>query len=263
METDDEATVTAGIGWRLRPLITHITPIRPITPISPKKSKVMHYPLITTSFSPEAVILGNGDFSAAAIPLAALANARYVCCCDGAAAGYISRGFVPDAIVGDGDSLSKELKEKYHDILHIVSEQEDNDLTKATRHCLSMGFRSIAYVGATGRREDHTLGNISLIERYRNEMGIDAVMLTDHGYFFAAEGDAEFDTFAGQQVSIFNFSCGKIESSGLKWHSYAYGSWWQGTLNEAEGTGVKFSADGSYLVFFTYDGKNRHGLSCR
>ena len=197
------------------------------------------------------------------IPLAALANARYVCCCDGAAAGYISRGFVPDAIVGDGDSLSKELKEKYHDILHIVSEQEDNDLTKATRHCLSMGFRSIAYVGATGRREDHTLGNISLIERYRNEMGIDAVMLTDHGYFFAAEGDAEFDTFAGQQVSIFNFSCGKIESSGLKWHSYAYGSWWQGTLNEAEGTGVKFSADGSYLVFFTYDGKNRHGLSCR
>ena len=263
METDDEATVTAGIGWRLRPLITHITPIRPITPISPKKSKVMHYPLITTSFSPEAVILGNGDFPTPAIPLAALANARYVCCCDGAAAGYISRGFVPDAIVGDGDSLSKELKEKYHDILHIVSEQEDNDLTKATRHCLSMGFRSIAYVGATGRREDHTLGNISLIERYRNEMGIDAVMLTDHGYFFAAEGDAEFDTFAGQQVSIFNFSCGKIESSGLKWHSYAYGSWWQGTLNEAEGTGVKFSADGSYLVFFTYDGKNRHGLSCR
>ncbi len=256
METDDEATVTAGIGWRLRPLITHITPIRPITPISPKKSKVMHYPLITTSFSPEAVILGNGDFPTAAIPLAALANARYVCCCDGAAAGYISRGFVPDAIVGDGDSLSKEFKEKYHDILHIVNEQEDNDQTKATRHCISMGFRSIAYVGATGKREDHTLGNISLIERYRNEMGIDAVMLTDHGYFFAAEGDAGFDTFAGQQVSIFNFSCSKIESSGLKWNSYAYGSWWQGTLNEAVGTSVKFSADGRYLVFCTYNGKN-------
>lgn len=256
METDDEATVTAGIGWRLRPLITHITPIRPITPISPQKSKVMHYPLITTSFAPEAVILGNGDFPKAAIPLAVLANARYVCCCDGAAAGYISRGFVPDAIVGDGDSLSKEFKEKYHDILYIVSEQEDNDQTKATRHCISMGFRSIAYVGATGKREDHTLGNISLIERYRNEMGIDAVMLTDHGYFFAAEGDAEFDTFASQQVSIFNFSCSKIESSGLKWNSYAYGSWWQGTLNEAVGTSVKFSADGRYLVFCTYNGKN-------
>lgn len=162
--------------------------------------------LITTSFAPDAVIIGNGDFPTAEIPLAAISNARYVCCCDGAAASYISCGFVPDAIVGDGDSLDEVFKEKYRDILHIIDEQDDNDQTKATRHCLSMGFRSIAYVGATGKREDHTLGNISLIERYRNEMGIDAVMLTDHGYFVAAEGDAEFETFAGQQVSIFNFS---------------------------------------------------------
>ena len=162
---------------------------------------------------------------------------------------------MPDAIVGDGDSLNEVFKERYRDILHIIDEQDDNDQTKATRHCLSMGFRSIAYVGATGKREDHTLGNISLIERYRNEMGIDAVMLTDHGYFVAAEGDAEFETFAGQQVSIFNFSCSRIESSGLKWNSYAYDSWWQGTLNEATGNSVKFCADGRYLVFRTYKGK--------
>ena len=211
--------------------------------------------LITTSFAPDAVIIGNGDFPTAEIPLAAISNARYVCCCDGAAACYISRGFVPDAIVGDGDSLDEVFKEKYRDILHIIDEQDDNDQTKATRHCLSMGFRSIAYVGATGKREDHSLGNISLIERYRNEMGIDAVMLTDHGYFVAAEGDAEFKTFAGQQVSIFNFSCSRIESSGLKWNSYAYGSWWQGTLNEATDNSVKFCADGRYLVFRTYKGK--------
>lgn len=213
----------------------------------------MHYPLITTSFAPDAVIIGNGDFPIAKIPLAAISNARYVCCCDGAAANYISRGFMPDAIVGDGDSLDKKIKEKYRDILHIIDEQDDNDQTKATRHCISMGFRNIAYVGATGKREDHTLGNISLIERYRNEMGIDAVMLTDHGSFVAAEGDAEFETFAGQQVSIFNFSCSKIESVGLKWNTYAYGSWWQGTLNEATGSSIAFNTDGRYLVFRTYD----------
>ncbi len=215
----------------------------------------MHYPLITTTFIPEAVIIGNGDFPEAAIPLAALSNARYVCCCDGAADSYISCGFIPDAIVGDGDSLSSDIKDKYRDILHIVSEQDDNDQTKATRHCISKGFKSIAYIGATGKREDHTLGNISLIERYQNELGINAVMLTNHGYFVAAEGDAEFDTFTGQQVSIFNFSCSRIESSGLKWNTYAYGSWWQGTLNEATGNSVKFCADGRYLVFRTYKGK--------
>lgn len=215
----------------------------------------MHYPIITTAFAPDAVIIGNGEYPIAEIPLAAISNARYVCCCDGAAASYISRGLMPDAIVGDGDSLSNEFKDKYRDILHIVDEQDDNDQTKATRHCISLGFRSIAYVGATGKREDHTLGNISLIERYRNEMGIEAVMLTDHGSFVAAEGDAEFATFEGQQVSIFNFSCSRIESSGLKWDSYAYRSWWQGTLNEATGSKVTFCADGRYMVFRTYESK--------
>ena len=80
---------------------------------------------------PEAVILANGDYPTHPIPLQILANAPYIICCDGGADAYIDRGNVPDVIIGDGDSLSKENRRKYSHILHCVSDQETNDQTKA------------------------------------------------------------------------------------------------------------------------------------
>ncbi len=203
----------------------------------------------------DAVILADGDFPANSIPLEVLKNATYLCCCDGAASRLTAHGMTPDAIVGDGDSITPLLKEKYRDILHIVNEQDDNDLTKATRHCMSLGFKRIAYIGASGRREDHTISNIALMERYMNEFGLQPVMFTDYGYFLPASGTSSFRTFPRQQVSIFNFTCSKIKSRGLKWNTYAYKSLWQGTLNEAEGNGITLETDGIYMVFFTYEPK--------
>lgn len=216
----------------------------------------MAYPPITKEFFPEAVILGDGEFPSSEIPLDILKNAKYLCCCDGAAMHSIERGIMPDAIVGDGDSMSPEFKEKYKDIIHIVSEQEDNDLTKATRHCTAKGLHSIAYVGATGKREDHTLGNISLILKYMDDLNVRPVMFTDYGYFLPANGSCAFATFPRQQISIFNFSCNRIAGQGLKWDTYTYRSWWQGTLNEATGNHVEFDTDGSFIVYLTYKPKN-------
>ena len=51
-------------------------------------------------------------------------------------------------------------------ILHRISDQETNDQTKAVNFLLAQGKRRIAIIGATGNREDHTLGNISLLSDY-------------------------------------------------------------------------------------------------
>lgn len=217
----------------------------------------MTYPCITQETTYDAVIIGNGDFPRHPIAKAALTHARYICCCDGAGATLISHGLTPDAIVGDGDSLPEDFKKQYAGILHLVSEQDDNDQTKATRHCMALGMRHIAYVGMTGQREDHTLGNISLLCRYRSEMQARPVMITDHGYFIPAHGDNTFLTFEGQQVSIFNVSCSHLTGSGFKWCPYTYRRLWQGTLNEAQGDQVSIRADGDYLLFLTHDAKKR------
>lgn len=203
----------------------------------------------------DAVILAYGEFPSHELPLSVLRGAKFLCCCDGAAERCVAEGLTPNAIVGDGDSLPPNLKAQYADILHIVSEQESNDLTKATRFCVAQGFSRIAYIGATGRREDHTLGNISLMAQYLEELRLRPVMLTDYGYFVPANGACEFDTFARQQVSLFNISCTRLTSRGLRWNTYAYNIWWQGTLNEATGDTITLDGNGSYLVYRTYEPK--------
>ena len=132
-------------------------------------------------------------------------------------------------------------------------------MTKATRYLMSLSaFKEgakVAYLGCTGKREDHTLGNISLMMRYYSSFHLQPIMITDHGYFIPTCGESCFKTFAHQQISIFNFGCKRLESEGLLWQSYAYDALWQGTLNEASGNEVTFHADGFYMVYLTFEGK--------
>ena len=201
----------------------------------------------------DIVIVANGEFPTHPQPLEVLHNARHIIACDGAIK------HVPQAeiVIGDGDSVPTE----YRSRLIRVEEQEDNDLTKATRYCLKTFASSpalhssrlkIAYIAATGKREDHTLGNISLLMRYYREFGIEGIMLTDHGVFTPAYGRQTFESFKGQQVSILNFGSSQLGCEGLRWQSYAYEQWWQGTLNEAVGKNFVLDADGYYMVFQTY-----------
>ena len=122
--------------------------------------------MISEHYTPEAVILANGEYPMHVLPLKILEEAQFVICCDGAANEYILRGHTPDIIIGDGDSLSPENKTRFSDIIHHIADQETNDQTKAVHFLQEKGYRRIAIVGATGKREDHTLGNISLLLDY-------------------------------------------------------------------------------------------------
>ena len=192
----------------------------------------------------EAVILANGSYPVHEVPLNILQHASHVVACDGAVSHYPQA----EIIVGDGDSVP----EAFRNRLIQIDEQEDNDLTKATRYCLHQGWHRIAYLAATGMREDHTLGNIALLMRYYRDMGVEDIMATDYGIFTPAKGDRTFASKPGQQVSIFNFGSTRIISEGLKWNSYAYRELWQGTLNEALADQFTLRADGYYMVYQTY-----------
>ena len=106
--------------------------------------------MINEHYTPEAVILANGEYPTCPVPLTMLEEASFVACCDGAANEYISRGHTPDVIVGDGDSLSTEYHKRFSPIIHQIPDQETNDQTKAVRYLQKRGFRRIAIVGATG-----------------------------------------------------------------------------------------------------------------
>lgn len=203
------------------------------------------------------VILADGDFPTAAEPQSALRHAQRVICCDGAAAELLRRGVVPDAIVGDMDSLNPELQERYASIIHRESEQETNDLCKAFRYTLSLEPTSITVLGASGGREDHTLGNISHLVDFTAAAPCPVELLTETGRFVALRDSASLRCCEGTQISIFAFDPTlKIKSAGLKYptDNVIFDSLWKGTLNEASSSEftLTFNHPSGVLVFFAY-----------
>lgn len=207
--------------------------------------------LIEMTFHPDAVIVGNGDFPFHPVPLALLDNSRFTVCCDGAANHFLDSGRIPQRIVGDGDSLRAEYKERYADILRLNPDQETNDQTKAVRYLMSRGMRSVAIVAATGKREDHTLGNISLLMEY-HQMGVEARIYTDYGVFIPLSGSHRFSCEPGCQVSVFGFGTEGMSSEGLAYPLYDFSKWWQGTLNEVLHSPFAIHCKGDYIIFMNY-----------
>lgn len=203
------------------------------------------------NITPEAIILGNGDYPSHPYPLSLLQQAPYVVCCDGAANEYIRHGFIPDAIIGDGDSLSPQNRKQFATIFHRFKDQETNDQTKAIRFLQSQGKQNIVIVGGTGKREDHTLGNISLLIDYMEE-GLQVKMITDHGVFIPACNTQTFACQPGQQISIFNFGAKNLRGEGLVYPLSDFDRWWQGTLNETSGTEFSIQTTGRYLIFLNF-----------
>jgi thiamine pyrophosphokinase len=200
---------------------------------------------------PETAILANGKFPDHPVPLGYLLNAKRVICCDGAADSLIDFGLEPFAIVGDCDSLNKRIAEKFSDRLFKDSEQDTNDLTKAVKWCSAKGYKHVVILGATGKREDHTLGNISLLAEYASFMEVK--MVTDAGIFFAIPESCKIESVKGQQVSIFSINTATgITSSGLKYKldKMKLSNWWQATLNEAEGISFTLEFAGFPLIVF-------------
>ena len=199
----------------------------------------------------QVVIVGNGEFPTTPLPLKILKEATTVILCDGAANSYIKTGRSFDIIIGDGDSVSDEVKQNYASKIIINSDQETNDQTKAINYLYSKGISDVSIIGATGKREDHSLGNISLLIDYMQQ-GINAKIFTDYGVFIPITGNTKVLVNPKQKVSIFNYNCTEMSAIGLKYPIRAFNALWQGTLNEALNNEIIISTSGQYLLYLAY-----------
>ena len=198
----------------------------------------------------EAVVIANGEYPTRKEVLEIINAAPLTVCCDGAADDFIARGGVPDIIIGDMDSLSDENKARYSDIIIHKADQETNDQTKAVQYLLSRGITRIAIVGATGRREDHTIANIALTAEYM-AMGAEVVSYTDSGCFIPCRDNKTLQCTPNAQVSIFNINATNLTSEGLRYPIYDFTALWQGTLNCCPSGEFTISAKGDYIIFIT------------
>jgi thiamine pyrophosphokinase len=207
-------------------------------------------------FQPDSytVIVADGTFPQHDIPLGYLKNAERIICCDGSAQNLLLAGFQPFAIVGDMDSLNDDLANQFADRIYFDESQDTNDLTKAVTWCSDMGYKDIVIVGATGKREDHTLGNISLLAEYIKNVNV--IMVSDTGILRPLLKSSEISSSPGQQVSIFSIDPEtEVTSHGLRYplNRTKISNWWFATLNEA--LGETFSLEfnpGRIIVYLKY-----------
>ena len=204
------------------------------------------------------VIVADGAFPTHPYPLEVLRKADKIICCDNAVLKLEKNcsNLRCDFIAGDMDSMSPENQIKYKDIIHKESEQEHNDMTKAFRLAMTLSPEKISILGATGLREDHTLGNISLVAEYAKTFR-NVEMVTDYGVFFPIFGTSTIKCTAGEQLSIFAFDqTVQIKSSGLKYptDNVVFDLWWKATLNEAlaEDVRLEFNHPAIALIFRNY-----------
>ena len=147
------------------------------------------------------VILANGDFPSHPISLGKLQDANTIICCDGAVNHLVKNGMEPHYILGDLDSIDENLKNKYSDRIIELPEQDENDLRKAIQWVENGGIKETIILGATGKRDDHTLANIFTLLQYPAQL--EMTIYTNYGIFSVVDNKKIFDSFTGQKISLF------------------------------------------------------------
>ena len=187
------------------------------------------------------IILCDGAFPTQPYPLYLLDSAEGVVCCDGALEKLLAHNpsARPLAVVGDMDTLPEALQKQFSAVVVREREQDDNDLTKAMRWVLREHpeLAEIVILGATGLREDHTIGNLGLLMEYTRlfDLGERKVtMVSDYGTAFAITDTCDLHLGEGRRFSLFSAdNTLRIASEGLQWptDNVVFDAWWKATLN--------------------------------
>ncbi|WP_069129990.1 thiamine diphosphokinase [Rhodohalobacter halophilus] len=145
-----------------------------------------------------------------------LKNSSLFIAADGGAFTADRMGVHPDVIIGDLDSYQKTGQEP-GEVIHDP-DQETNDLEKALAYAYKMEANHVTVFGATGKRLDHTLKNLSVLKQFHNQF--ESIIFKDrYSDLFLLPIHFETELPMKTTVSLFPLS-GKVDgisTRGLKY----------------------------------------------
>lgn len=131
---------------------------------------------------------------------------------DGGAAVLTESGRIPDAVIGDFDSLDKATKAKIpSDRLFAIREQDSTDFDKALRNVQAP---LVLGAGFLGGRLDHQLAVLNVLVRRREQA---CILLGVHEVVFHAPRQMRLPVLPGDVVSLFPMRPVTGRSTGLEW----------------------------------------------
>ena len=98
-------------------------------------------------------------------------------------------GKAPDLIVGDFDSHEK--PDTDVETIVLPSVKDDTDTVFAVKEALKRGFSEFLFVGVTGGRLDHTLGNVYILVML-DELGKKAMIVDDFSEMEIVSGEKAY-----------------------------------------------------------------------
>ncbi len=148
--------------------------------------------------------LGDGDLAQA------LELAPVLVAADGGAGAALAEGLVPQAVIGDLDSIGAAAT-RLPGLLHRIAEQDSTDFDKALRN---IDAPVVLAVGFTGGRLDHELAVFHVLqcrpERRCVVIGAESLVLL-------CPPEIEFDLPPGSVFSLFPLGEVAVFSEGLRW----------------------------------------------
>jgi thiamine pyrophosphokinase len=200
-----------------------------------------------------ALIIANGEPPKKQRLQSLAREANKIICADGGANTALKSGIVPDAIVGDLDSIHAEALVKFHRVPTFEDrDDETTDLEKAILWAIKANYDHITVVGATGKRVDHSVGNLAVIAKYYPDAIIRFV--DDLGEISYIGRELTFEAKNGDVVSLIPLSrCEGIVTKGLRYalegEALELGVR-EGTSNVVDNSPVNIKVQKGHLLLF-------------
>lgn len=165
----------------------------------------------------KALIICNGESPGRKLVQKLGRHSDLIVAADGGANVARFLGIRPDVIIGDLDSITNQTKRFFSTSQFIhVTRQDNTDLEKALDFLRDIGTNKVAIVAATGKRLDHTLGNLSVIWNYTSSIDIEFV--GDAWYAVPVGKKSTFRAPTGTTISLVPFgACAGITLRGLRY----------------------------------------------
>lgn len=155
-----------------------------------------------------------------------------VICADGGYDTITAAGEIPDAVIGDMDSVRRQIPKEIKRVYYPKS-KDKTDLHLCVDYALENGCGEIILLGAMGGRIDHTLANMILL-RYIEESGADGMILTANTSVFVTSDKIKIPKGNFRYVSLIPMTekAEGVTTKGLRYSLTNY------TLNQIDNLGV-------------------------
>lgn len=130
------------------------------------------------------LIISGGKSPSSELLKREIVNCDYIICADKGAECLYSNGITPNYLLGDFDSIDEKILNYYKGKKEctIVTFNKDKDYTDtkiAFKKAVDLGATYITFLGVTGTRIDHMLGNIGLLKKC-NDLKIQGCIKDDN-----------------------------------------------------------------------------------